>query len=256
MPTPLPPPPSPPTIINLTVLISGNGSNLQALIDATSTTTTSPRSLPNFRITHVISNRRSAHGLVRAHKAGIRTSYHALAPYRASHPADAAARGAYDADLAMLVLGDDDNDDNDAGRQRPDIVVCAGWMHVLSGAFLGPLGRAAVEVVNLHPALPGEFLGCTDAIVRAWREGRDAGRTRTGVMLHRVVEEVDRGEVVFVKEVEVRQAEGCEEFEARVHEIEWDVVVEGVRRVGERVREGKGERGMGLEGGAGMEKGG
>lgn len=55
-----------------------------------------------------------------------------------------AAREKYDADLAELVLAD-----------RPDIVICAGWMHILAPSFLDPLAKQDVPVINLHPALPG-----------------------------------------------------------------------------------------------------
>ena len=60
----------------------------------------------------------------------------------------AEAREKYDAALAERVLGE--------GKERPELVVLAGWMHVFSGAFLEPLGRVGVRVINLHPALPGE----------------------------------------------------------------------------------------------------
>lgn len=100
----------------ITVLISGNGTNLQALIDA---------QIPNTRIVRVLSNRKSAYGLKRAEAAGIPTSYHNLVQYRAQYPSwdpekkdSDEARGAYDAELARLVLKDE-----------PDLVVCAGFMH-------------------------------------------------------------------------------------------------------------------------------
>jgi phosphoribosylglycinamide formyltransferase len=123
-----------------TVLISGNGSNLQALIDATTTT------MPYLRIIRVISNKAKAHGLNRA----IPTSYHNLvsgkyvASGETNQAVKQAAREKYDADLAELVLADE-----------PDIVICAGWMHVLAPSFLDPLAQRDVPVINLHPALPG-----------------------------------------------------------------------------------------------------
>lgn len=59
-----------------------------------------------------------------------------------------AAREEYDAELARLVLQD-----------TPDLVVCLGFMHVVSPKFLGPLEEARLKIINLHPALPGAFNG-------------------------------------------------------------------------------------------------
>jgi phosphoribosylglycinamide formyltransferase len=198
------------------VLISGSGTNLQALIDASS--------LPG-RIIHVISNRRSAFGLTRAANAGISTGYHNLVPYKSQHPTLEAAREAYDADLAALIL-----------QQKPDLVVCAGWMHILSDRFLEPLMKAGIEIVNLHPALPGQFDG-KDAIARAHAAFQRGEIRETGVMVHRVIGEVDRGEPILVRRVEMREGESVEELEGRIHEIEHGAIVEGTRTVlEERIR--------------------
>ena len=72
--------------------------------------------------------------------------------YKKQHPATPegvqAAREEYDAELARLVLQD-----------APDLVVCLGFMHVVSPNFLGPLEAANLRIINLHPALPGAFNG-------------------------------------------------------------------------------------------------
>jgi phosphoribosylglycinamide formyltransferase len=122
----------------ITVLISGNGSNLQALIDDVD------KKLTNTRIVRVISNRKGAYGLTRASKAGIPTEYHNLLSYKRKHAGqnDPEAREEYDADLAELILKDE-----------PDLVVCAGFMHVLSPKFLQPLEEKNVAIINLHPGL-------------------------------------------------------------------------------------------------------
>ena len=127
----------------LTVLISGNGTNLQALIDDTD------KKLTSCSIVRVISNRKAAHGLTRAQKANIPVAYHNLVSYRKqfSHD-DSKAREEYDKDLAELVLKD-----------RPDLVVCAGFMHVLSPRFLEPLGEKRVAIINLHPGEYGSSFG-------------------------------------------------------------------------------------------------
>jgi phosphoribosylglycinamide formyltransferase len=137
----------------LTVLISGNGSNLQAVIDSISTS-----ALP-AQIIRVISNRKDAFGLERARRADIPTHYHNLVKYKKQH-ADTpdgvqAAREEYDAELARLVLQD-----------GPDLVVCLGFMHVVSDRFLGPLEEKRLGIVNLHPALPGRFNGTVGPLLR------------------------------------------------------------------------------------------
>ncbi|KAI9748481.1 MAG: hypothetical protein M1815_003224 [Lichina confinis] len=231
----------------LTVLISGNGSNLQALIDVCAST-----ALANSRIVRVISNRKGARGLERARQAGIATHYHNLVGYGRRFPSsgpsgssglsglsgdkdDASAsrsrsskygdeaRRAYDADLAALVLADD-----------PHLVVCAGWMHVLSDAFLVPLHRARVPAINLHPALPGEFNGAA-AIERAWRKARDENLGRTGVMVHYVIAEVDCGEAIVTEEVPLRRDESLEDLEDRMHVVEHRLIVDGTRLALERL---------------------
>lgn len=132
--------------IRLTVLISGNGTNLQAVIDKISS-----GELP-ATIVRVISNRKDAFGLQRATRANIPTAYHNLVKYKKQHPATPegvqAAREEYDGELSRLVLED-----------SPDLVVCLGFMHVLSPRFLEPLESGKVRIINLHPALPGAFNG-------------------------------------------------------------------------------------------------
>lgn len=130
----------------LTILISGNGTNLQAVIDKINA-----RQLP-ATIVRVISNRKNAYGLERAKRAGIPTLYHNLLQYKKNHPptdeGTQAAREEYDAELATLVLQD-----------TPALVVCLGFLHVLSRSFLDPIDNARVKIINLHPALPGAFSG-------------------------------------------------------------------------------------------------
>ncbi|KAJ5776828.1 hypothetical protein N7520_000074 [Penicillium odoratum] len=207
------------TPIRTTVLISGNGSNLQAVIDQVAAGTL------NANIIRVLSNRKDAFGLERARKAGIPTEYHNLVKYKKHHAATPegvqAAREEYDAELARLILAD-----------QPELVVCLGFMHILSPQFLRPLEVANVRIINLHPALPGAFNG-VNAIERAhaaWMEGKI---DKTGVMIHDVISEVDMGQPILVQEIPFRkgQDEDLEAFGKRVHETEWVTVIEGVGMV-------------------------
>jgi len=196
----------------IVVLISGSGTNLQALIDAQNTP-----ALPDAQIVLVLSNRKAAYGLTRAQNADppIPTRHLALQPYLKAAPDR--ARTTYDAEIARMVL--------DA---QPDIVVLAGWMRVLSEAFLDALG--SIAVINLHPALPGAFDG-THAIERGYEAFQKGEVDRVGAMVHRVVKEVDRGEPVVVREVEIKKGEPLEVYEERLHRTEWEIIVEATRKV-------------------------
>jgi phosphoribosylglycinamide formyltransferase len=206
----------------LTVLISGNGTNLQAIIDACVAS-----KIPNTSIVRVISNRKAAFGLQRAQKAQIPTTYHNLLVYKKKYPAPVTpdgssedfsdARKAYDADLAAIILED-----------RPTMVVCAGWMHILTPQFLTPLSnvKPAIPVINLHPALPKMFDGA-GAIERAYAAFQRGEIEKTGIMIHYVIAEVDRGPPILVKEIEILKGEPLENLEERIHESEWETIVQG-----------------------------
>ncbi|KAF2104070.1 phosphoribosylglycinamide formyltransferase [Rhizodiscina lignyota] len=209
----------------VTILISGSGTNLQALIDAQQ----SSKYVEPVSIVRVISNRRAAYGLERAKKVGISTEYHNLKAYKDRHPADdtgvAAARTEYDRDLAALILKD-----------KPDLVVCAGWMHIFSDECLKPLEEKGVWVINLHPALPGQFNGA-NAIQRAHEKFMDGGLEKTGVMIHKVIRAVDEGEPLLVREIDLEHPrdDDLEALEQRIHETEWKAIVEGTNLAIERL---------------------
>jgi phosphoribosylglycinamide formyltransferase len=200
-----------------TVLISGEGSNLQALIDAQSDT------MPYLKIVRVISNKGKANGLNRAKAARIPTAVHNLVTgkYQKAGETDTvikeAARLPYDVDLAKLVLAD-----------TPDIVVLAGWMHIVSPKFLEPLNAAKVPIINLHPALPKKYDGI-DAIKRAYddyHKGKLEDDT-TGLMIHYVVHEVDRGEPIIVEYIKCKTPETLDELKERMHKEEHKLILKG-----------------------------
>jgi phosphoribosylglycinamide formyltransferase len=212
------------------VLISGTGTNLQALIDAT---TASPPRI-NAKISHVIANlgQKAKPGLERARKAGIPTTVRTLKSYKDQIPSkyldQIVARESYDADLAQYILND---------IQRPDLIVCAGWMHILAPAFLAPIKAAGIPIINLHPALPGAFNGA-HAIERAWENFKAGEITKTGVMIHYVIEEVDEGQPIIVKEVQIHANDTLDSLETRIHEVEHKAIVEGTNIALEALRKG------------------
>lgn len=182
----------------IVVMISGNGSNLQALIDN--------QQEKGYKIVLVVSNKAEAYGLQRAEKAGIE---------RMVLPSKGRKREEFDKELAQKIK---------EKVVKIDLVVLAGWMRVLTSEFLKEFEE---RVVNLHPSLPGQFEG-VNAIGRAYEAYQKGEVTETGVMVHIVTEEVDRGRLIEIGKIDFKQGESIEEFEQRVHETEWRVIVDGV----------------------------
>lgn len=181
----------------LVVLISGNGSNLQSIMDACQSGEL------DARVVTVISNKPDAFGLTRARQANVNAVL--KAPYKRQD------RRAYDAELAELVAS-----------FEPDYVVLAGWMRILSAAFLT---RFPNRVINLHPALPGTFPG-THAIERAFEAFQRGEISETGVMVHLVPDEgIDSGPVLAQEVVPIYSDDTLEFLETRIHQVEHRLLV-------------------------------
>lgn len=198
----------------LVVFISGSGTNLQALIDAVRDGRLAAE------IVLVVSNRQEAYGLQRAQSAGIPTLYFPFKPYREAGK----SREAYDADLAVAVA-----------RYKPDFVVLAGWMHILSPAFLTPFAQ---QVINLHPALPGTFPG-THAIERAFEAFQRGEISQSGCMVHYTVPEIDAGPVIAQTVVPFLAGDSLTDFETRLHQAEHHLLVEAMALVIQALTEKK-----------------
>jgi len=185
----------------IAVLISGSGTNLQALMDAIAV-----GHLPG-EIVLVVSNRKDAFGLTRAEMNNIPTLYFPLKPYTSAGK----SREEYDQDLAVKIA-----------EFAPDLIVLAGWMHVFGAVFLDTFPN---RVINLHPALPGTFAG-THAIERtfaAW----EAGEVHVGgCMVHYVVPEVDAGKPLVIAHVPILPDDQLSDFEMRLHAAEHQIIVQ------------------------------
>ena len=187
----------------LVVLISGNGSNLQALLDACASADL------DAQVAAIFSNQAAAFGLERARRAGLPA---VVVAKRAEQ-----SRRDYDAGLAEQVAA-----------YAPDWVVLAGWMRLLTSAFLD---RFPNRVVNLHPALPGSFPG-THAIERAFDAFKRGEITQTGVMVHLVPDEnVDAGPVLAQAVVEIGADDDLAALEARIHDVEHYLLVATLRQL-------------------------
>lgn len=189
---------SPDTVIQLAVLISGRGSNLQSLIDACAAA-----DFP-ARIAVVISNKADAYGLVRAQNAGIPT--HII-----SHK-DFSDRESFE--RAML----------DCLADYPIDLICqAGFMRILTSTFISPWrGR----LINIHPSLLPKFKG-----LHTHERALEAGESEAGCTIHFVNEGVDEGEIILQRSVPIIQGDTPDSLAARVLEQEHIAYPEAVRRL-------------------------
>ncbi|SPQ21432.1 f5e78ac6-8bb8-4f31-a9b2-e0b461118320 [Thermothielavioides terrestris] len=212
----------------IVVMASGNGSNLQALIDAVAA-----GRIPYSKIVRLIVNRGKAYATTRAEQAGIPWEYFNLIShgFQAKGENDPAkvqeARDKYDAALAEKVVN---------GDFKPDLIVLAGWMYVFGKRFLDPIDAAGIKIINLHPALPGRYDGA-NAIERAFADFK-AGtleNNRTGIMVHYVIDKVDRGEPIMVREIECREGEDLHQLEERIHSHEHELIVEATALVAREI---------------------
>jgi phosphoribosylglycinamide formyltransferase-1 len=171
------------------VLASGSGTNLQALLDAY------PKEL-----VVAAGDRKGAFAFERARRAGVPVEY--------VDPAGFVSREDYDRELADRVAVHD-----------VSLIVGAGYMRVLSPAFLGRFPA----ILNVHPSLLPEFRG-----LHAARRALEAGVERTGVTVHLMVEEVDAGPIVAQEEVPVLPGDTEETLLERLHRVEHRLLVRAV----------------------------
>lgn len=168
---------------NIVVLISGNGSNLQAIIDACK------QKKINATIRAVFSNKADAFGLERARDAGI-----------AAHVLTAdlfASREAFDRELMQEI-----------DAYAPDLVVLAGYMRILSPAFVE---HFAGRLLNIHPSLLPKYPG-----LHTHRQALENGDTEHGTSVHFVTDELDGGPVILQAKVPVFAGDTEEDITARV----------------------------------------
>ncbi|MGH2837942.1 MAG: phosphoribosylglycinamide formyltransferase [Thermoleophilaceae bacterium] len=198
------------------VLASGTGSNLQALIDKV-------HGHDGVEIVGVVSNKPDAQALGRAREAGMETEV-----FSADDHPDRASR--------------DDALANWLDEREVHLIVLAGFMEILSRAFIE---RFRHRIVNVHPSLLPAFPG-----VRSIEKALDYGVHVTGVTVHFVDEGVDSGPIIMQKAFELPYHRDVEGVEARIHEIEHELLPQVVRLIAAgavevegrqvRVRDGEG----------------
>lgn len=174
-------------MLKLVVLISGNGSNLQAILDSIA------QGELRATVTAVVSNKAEAYGLIRAQQAGVATEV-------LSHR-DFADREAFDQALIGVI-----------DHHQPDIVVMAGFMRILTPAFVT---HYADRLLNIHPSLLPNYKGLdTHARVLA------AGEAEHGCSIHFVTAELDGGPVIAQAVVPIQNGDTPDTLATRVHKSE------------------------------------
>jgi phosphoribosylglycinamide formyltransferase-1 len=185
-------------VLNIAVMVSGGGTNLQALIDAQAR-----GELPSGRLALVVSSKEGAYALARAEQAGIPT---VVIPRKAYNSQEAF-------DRAIL----------DAWKEaRIDLVVLAGYLSILSP---GVTRSYENRIINVHPSLIPSFCGAGFYGLRVHQAALDYGVKVTGATVHIVNEIPDGGRILLQKAVEIREGDTPETLQKRVmEEAEWKLL--------------------------------
>ncbi len=187
---------------NIVVLVSGGGTNLQALIDAEQR-----GEIKNGKITCVISSKPDAYALERAKKYGINT----LVCNRREYP----DRKAYSSAILSLIQ-----------QENADLVVYAGFMIILDELVVRAMEN---KMINVHPALIPSFCGEGYYGLRVHEQALKKGVKLTGATVHFVNEECDGGPIILQKAVEVLDDDTPETLQKRVMEqAEWKILPRAV----------------------------
>ena len=194
--------------INIAVLVSGGGTNLQALIDARDTVITSGV------IKLVVSNNRTAYALKRAEAAGIKSVCITKAEFGGA--------AGMEAELVRVLVA-----------EKIDLIVLAGFMSILSAGFTK---RFEKRIINIHPSLIPSFCGEGYYGLRVHEAALKKGVKVTGATVHFVNEVLDGGRILLQKAVDVLPDDTPETLQRRVMEqAEWQLLPRAAEMVSEQI---------------------
>ena len=189
-------------MLRLVVMVSGGGTNLQAIIDAIA-----QGSITNAQIAAVISNNKNAYALERAEKAGI--------PGICVSPKDYESRAAFNEALLKTLKS-----------YEPDLVVLAGCLVVIPEMMVDALPN---KIINIHPALIPSFCGTGYYGLTVHEKVLERGVKVTGATVHFVDKGTDTGPIILQKAVEVKQGDSPKELQQRVMEkAEWKILPQAI----------------------------
>lgn len=177
---------------NITVFASGNGSNLQEIIDCTLNQTL------QAKVSLVISDKPNCNALNRARKHNIHTMDYNTDAWRCN-----------------------------SLFKSCDLIVLAGFMKIIPESILN---KFQVPIINLHPALPGEYDG-SNAIERAFNDYKNDKCKRTGVMVHHVIPQIDAGEVIEKRIVNIYPEDTLDTLTERMHVNERMVLIKAIKKM-------------------------
>ena len=183
-------------IFKIAVLISGNGSNLQAIID-------NLKNQKGIGICSVISNKKDAYGLTRAIEAGIDT-------YVINHE-DYSSREAFEEELIEVLR-----------KQSPDLIVLAGFMRILSNVFVSEYYG---KLINIHPSLLPKYKG-----MNTHQRVIEAGEELHGVTVHYVDNSLDGGPICAQSSLTI-STKDKKVLENQIHELEYKLYPEVIRKI-------------------------
>lgn len=174
-------------MFKIAVLISGNGSNLEALIDACN------KNIIKGKINIVISNNPEAYGIVRARSSNIN---HKIIDNKEFETRE-------DFDLALL---------QEIQKTNPDLIVLAGFMRILTPVFIE---HFIDKIINIHPSLLPKYPG-----LNTHKSVIENGDTKHGITIHFVNQILDGGKIIAQGEISVKKNETEEELKKRIHSLE------------------------------------
>ncbi|MBO4383825.1 MAG: phosphoribosylglycinamide formyltransferase [Clostridia bacterium] len=187
------------------VLVSGGGTNLQALIDAEGR-----GELPHAEIKLVVSNKESAYALKRAEDAGIRAEY-------------LKNDAAFEAGLLTLLE-----------EEGTELIVLAGFLRILSADLIK---RYEGRIINVHPSLIPSFCGMGFYGLKVHEAALSRGVKLTGATVHIVTAEADAGPILMQKAVEVKEGDTPEILQKRVmKEAEWVILPAALEKLAEKLK--------------------
>ena len=192
-------------MLDLLVMVSGGGTNLQAIIDAIK-----DGKITNARIKAVFSNNKNAYALERAAVAGIET--------KAVSPKDFATRAEFNKAMLDYALS-----------LNVDLVVLAGCMVVIPPEFVDAFPN---KIINIHPALIPAFCGTGYYGLKVHEEALKRGVKVTGATVHFVDKGTDTGPIILQKAVEIKEGDTPEVLQKRVMEqAEWIIMPEAINLI-------------------------
>lgn len=199
---------------NIAVLVSGGGTNLQALIDAQQSGV-----LTSGKIALVVSNNADAYALTRAENAGIKTEV--------VSKKELGSQTAFEKELISVLE-----------KHKTDLIVLAGFMCILSADFTS---RYPKRIINVHPSLIPSFCGKGFYGLHVHESALAYGVKVTGATVHFVNEIPDGGEIILQKAVEIRDSDTPQTLQRRVmEEAEWKLLPQAAEKVSAEIIRQKG----------------